>query len=221
VWNGNAEYVEHYLYHLLGDPSMQMWAAEPFHFEPQKINLSYREIAHVNPGDPVFQVFGTLPGSGKRNPRGTVATLFSGNQVIGRGIVGRGGKLTITPETNAQPKNLHVSFDQQGFLPGSDTVDQAPQGTPTNMTIKCPTNVASPGTKSTTGKLTSVPTGTVVFLHYDGPGNQSADDTARTAANGNWTDRQALTSGQWQITATYNGDANFQGSSAKCSVTVG
>src|SRR4051812_13784894 len=57
---GDTEY-EHYLYHLLGDPSMQMWAATPQHFDPLQISTKWRDVAPVNPGDPVFQVEVTIP----------------------------------------------------------------------------------------------------------------------------------------------------------------
>ena len=36
-WHGSGDtYVEHYLYHLLGDPTMQMWADPPVRFDPSR-----------------------------------------------------------------------------------------------------------------------------------------------------------------------------------------
>ena len=42
-WDGTAEYQELYLYHLLGDPSGQMWSNDPVDIdatEPARIQLS-------------------------------------------------------------------------------------------------------------------------------------------------------------------------------------
>jgi hypothetical protein len=218
--SGDSEYVEHYLYHLLGDPSMQMWAAAPQHFDPTKISSTYRAIAHVNPGDPVFQVNVAI-GAGNPTPGGTVATLFSGERAIGRGIVGSDGKVTITPEDNSPPANLHVTFDQQGALPAQDTIDQAPQGQPSTMTIQCPTGGKAGGTYATTGRLTPVPGGATVHVHYAGPNNQVMDQDVTTNANNTWTGRIRYPSGgQWTVTATFDGDATFEGSTANCNTTI-
>jgi hypothetical protein len=124
--SGGGEYVEHYLYHLLGDPSMQMWAAAPYHFDPGKLQVNFEAVPKPGPGDPPYHVFVQMPlGAGELPPAGTVATLRSAGAPIGRAIVGADGKATITPEVNSS-RRLEVSFEQQGALPVADTVDGAP-----------------------------------------------------------------------------------------------
>jgi hypothetical protein len=219
--SGNGEYKEHYLYHLLGDPSMQMWARAPYEWKPPEILTQYRAVASPGPGDPPFQVFVEMPnGAGQPPAPGTIATLFAGGEAVGRAVVGADGKAVISPETNVPTQNLTVAFDQKDTLPATDAVDQAPQGTDTNMTVQCPANPTGPGTRSVTGQLTTVPAGTSVNVRYSGPNNQTFDDTVQTAANGNWTDRHNFTSGQWTVTASFAGDAQRNPSSASCNVTI-
>ena len=60
-WHGAGDtYVEHYLYHLLGDPTMQMWANPPVRFDPSRFSgviRDYRELKPIpEPGDPPFYV---------------------------------------------------------------------------------------------------------------------------------------------------------------------
>jgi hypothetical protein len=221
-WSGNAEYVEHHLYHLLGDPSMQMWARAPFRFEPPRIITEYRDIPIPDPGDPPFQVFVEFPiGAGEPPAFGTIATLFSGGDAIGRAVVGADGKAVITPDDpGVKPSQLTVAFDQKDTLPATDTVDQAPQGQDTTMTIQCPQNVTGPGTRSVTGSLQTVPGSTSVNLRYEHASGQVATDTVQTNANGGWTDRQAFSSGQWTVTATFAGDSERNASSASCQFNV-
>jgi hypothetical protein len=127
VWDGGNEYVEHYLYHLLGDPSMQMWAATPTHFDPQRINAKYRAIKNPRPGDPPYEVTVSFPtGAGNPPPAGTIVTLFSSlrgrNAPVGRALLGPNGQATIIPNANASPKGLNIAFEQVGALPGQAPV---------------------------------------------------------------------------------------------------
>ncbi|MEA2427797.1 MAG: hypothetical protein QOF37_1425 [Thermoleophilaceae bacterium] len=216
--SGTAAYQEHYLYHLLGDPSMQMWAADPTVFNPTKIVVDYKAIAHVNPGDPVFQVVVHVGGGGPHEPAapGTIATLFSGDKAIGRGIVGADGNVTITPNDATNGNNLHVALDQEGALPAQKDVAGS-----STMTIQCPADGTAPGTLAVHGTLTGPGAGATVHVHYSGPNGQSISQDARTAASGSWSDRAAMTSGQWTITATFDGDASFGEASASCSFRAG
>jgi hypothetical protein len=116
---GGDTYYEHQLFHLLGDPSMQMWAAAPRQFDPAKIDSTWRTISTPAPGGPRFQVEASFAEPGAQ---GTVATLFHGDSPIGRGVVGADGKVTIVPEEITDTKGLTVRFQQDGALPGADDV---------------------------------------------------------------------------------------------------
>lgn len=114
-------YFEHQLFHLLGDPSMQMWAAPPVSFDPARIDSRWRTISNPAPGGPRFQVDVSFSEAGAQ---GAVATLFHGPDPIGRGVVGADGKVTIVPEKVTDTRGLTVRFQQDGALPVQDNVDQ-------------------------------------------------------------------------------------------------
>src|SRR4051812_16964926 len=139
-WHGAGDtYVEHYLYHLLGDPTMQMWADPPQRFNVGRIKAVYRTIRAPHPGDPTFQVLINFPiGGGDPPAFGTVVTLFSGNAAIGRGIVGRDGALTLMPNVNGNPHNQHLSYNQDGALPAQDSVQNTPPKQKTTLTFGDP-----------------------------------------------------------------------------------
>ena len=49
-WHGAGDtYVEHYLYHLLGDPTMQMWADPPVRFDPSRFRALVSDIREFKP----------------------------------------------------------------------------------------------------------------------------------------------------------------------------
>ena len=49
-WHGSGDtYVEHYLYHLLGDPTMQMWANPPVRFDPSRFRGVIRDYREIKP----------------------------------------------------------------------------------------------------------------------------------------------------------------------------
>jgi hypothetical protein len=215
--DGGAEYQEHYLYHLLGDPSMQLWADDPKVFEIPKIHVDYKSIAHVNPGDPVFQVAVHLDGgAGQPQSLGTIATLFSGDKAIGRGIVGADGNVTITPDEGTNGNNLHVALDQDGALPAQKDVAGA-----SKMSIQCPSDGTAPGTLPVNGTLEGPAAGATVHVHWAGPGGAAFDHNVTARADKTWQDRQAVGAGQWTVTATFDGDASSGQASASCSFRAG
>ena len=49
-WQGAGEtYEEHYLYHLLGDPTMQMWANPPVRFDPSRFKGIDQGVRETTP----------------------------------------------------------------------------------------------------------------------------------------------------------------------------
>jgi Peptidase family C25 len=125
VWNGDDEYVEHYLYNLLGDPSMQMWAKTPVRWDVSKVSATTVRDPSPAPGRPFYHVVVTLPkGPGDPPPHGTIVTLFnSQGYAFGRALVGADGTATITPDDPGEPpRALHVGFEQVGALPAVQSV---------------------------------------------------------------------------------------------------
>jgi hypothetical protein len=216
--SGDTEF-EHYLYHLMGDPSMQMWAATPMHFDPSKIVSQYRAIAPVKPGDPVFQVEVNFPQGGGDPPApGTVVTLFQGDQPIGRGIVGGDGNVTITPDTKTDTKNLTVRFQQDGVLPAQDTVDQGNPAQPTTLTLSGPTTVKFDSPTTFRGHLDPAFADAPVKVVYTRDSNgETILHTVSTDSGGDFTDTVTIPRakrGSWHAQATYAGDATHGASSS-------
>ncbi|MFL5841805.1 MAG: hypothetical protein ACJ77Z_15260, partial [Thermoleophilaceae bacterium] len=221
-WHGAGDtYVEHYLYHLLGDPSAQMWAAEPQHFDPSKVISRYITRASGPPWEIQIQ----LPvGGGDPPPEGTILTLLQNGQAIGKAIAGGDGTATITPEVNVDPTNLKIALDQDGALPGQDDVEgipQPPQKAATSMSITCPSGGKVQGTSAVSGNLTGAPAQSTVHVKWTPPGQPSFTHDVTTDANGHWLDRSPTNfSGQWSVDATYDEDNTHQGSTANCGFPV-
>jgi hypothetical protein len=224
--SGDTQF-EHYLYHLLGDPSMQMWAATPVSFDPLQITSRWRDVAPVNPGDPVFQVevnFGQ--GAGQPPAAGTVATLFHGEDAIGRGIVGGDGNLTIVPEVKTDTSNLTVRLQQQGALPASDDVERGSPAQPTAVTVQGASKISFDKPATFTGHLDPALGGASVKVVYTRQSNgETVEHTVSTDGNGDYTDTVTIPrskAGNWQAQASYAGDdTHGASSSAVLQFTVG
>ncbi|MEA2443709.1 MAG: hypothetical protein QOJ12_1001, partial [Thermoleophilales bacterium] len=225
--DGGAEYQEHYLYHLLGDPSGQMWSNDPVDIDVTKINVNLIPIDVPNPGGPVFKVvvdMGGLPAV-----QNTVVTLTRNGDAIGRGVVGAGGSVEITPEVATPSDGLKVEFEADGALPDEKAVDGTPQPAPgpanTSMAIHCPSDPSFGTPATVTGHLDPAFAGAPIKLTYTKPGRggRSFENTVMTNASGDWTDTQTFPRGDrgaWTVKATYAGDGSHNGSSADCGFTV-
>ena len=150
-WHGAGDtYVEHYLYHLLGDPTMQMWSNPPMRFDPERFRgliREYREIKPIpEPGDPPFYVRFEFPG--EPEAIGSLITVFRGAEAVGRGIVGQDGAVNIVPDVPVGGQDdLTLSLQQDGAFPAQEAVEKspAPPKEPTSLTFD------DPGTPSQTG----------------------------------------------------------------------
>jgi hypothetical protein len=232
-WHGAGDtYVEHYLYHLLGDPTMQMWSAPPVRFDPERFRGLVKRIEEIKipqPGDPPFFVQFEL---NSELAAGTLVTVFRANEAIGRGIVGGDGKVNIIPDVPFQQgEDLSLSLQQDGALPAQEAVENPPPAkTTTSMTLDCATAVGHNQTMTTNGTLSPAFAGANVVLTYTRPNNGGAfERTVQTNANGAWTDSivpaqqsgQASPVGPWKVKARYDGDASRNGSqTAECTVNV-
>lgn len=223
---GDTEF-EHYLYHLMGDPSMQMWAATPVHIDPGKVDSKWRDVAPVNPGDPVFQVEVTFPQGGGEPPAGgAVVTLLHDGDVIGRGIVGGDGHVTITPDVKTDTKNLTVALDEDGALPVQDVVDRGSPAQATTLTLSGPSKVKFNTNTTFSGHLDPAFAGASINVVYTRDSNGETIQHAQTTdASGNFTDTVNIPrqkAGAWHAQATYAGDADHGASSSNVvSFTVG
>jgi hypothetical protein len=213
-WHGSGDtYVEHYLYGLLGDPSAQMWAAEPTHWELPHIHARFEKLPATQPGDPPFKVIINLPTSGPDPPPlGTLVTLFHDQEAIGRGTVGADGNLEVTPETSTSTDDLTVSLDKDGALPAQQQVSDVP----TTLTLVPPgpnEPILVPGSPSGTftGHLDPVFAGASVRIVYTPDGQQQGPAFTHTVAvdtKGNYSDTATFTrpqAGNWHAQAFFDG----------------
>ena len=212
---GGDTYFEHQLFHLLGDPSMQMWAAPPLRFDPAKIDSTWRTISSPAPGGPRFQVEVSFPDTGAQ---GTVATLFHGDEPIGRASVGADGKATIVPEKVTDTNGLVVRPQQDGVLPAQDDVAPGTPAQPTSLTLSGPAAVTfnKPGTFG--GHLDPALANAPIKVVYTREANgKTIPQDATTDANGDYGDTvtiQRADAGQWHAQAFYEGDTDHGASSS-------
>ncbi|MEA2467379.1 MAG: hypothetical protein QOJ57_1505 [Thermoleophilaceae bacterium] len=215
---GDTEY-EHYLYHLLGDPSMQMWAETPVHLDISRIDSKWRTITPVKPGDPVFQVeVNFSQGAGEPPAAGTVATLLHDGDAIGRGIVGPDGQVTIVPDVKTDTSKLTVALNQDGALPTQDNVDQGSPAQPTSLTLVAPSPVRFDKPNTFTGHLDpGVPGAQIKVVYTRDSNGETIEHTVAAADNGDYTDTVTVPrakAGKWHAQATYAGDATHGASSS-------
>jgi hypothetical protein len=219
-WHGAGDtYVEHFLYHLLGDPTMQMWAAPPTHFNLGAVVAKWKTRT-FNPGEPRFNVELSFPiGGGDPPPAGTIATLLHDGEPIGRALVGADGTATITPEVQTDNQNLTVSYNQDGALPAVDQVEDAPGKTATSLTLAANGSPAQTGGGDFGGTLAPAFAGATIRVVYERTTAPASTVTHSVTTNvdGNWTDHLAL-DGQypshWKATAHFDGDIDHSASSS-------
>ena len=117
--SGTAEWQEHFLYHLLGDPSAQAWVSVPVHIDVSKIDVHIEPIAVPTPGGPPFKVHVDMGDQGIATP--TVVTLYHDGEPVGRGLV-TNGAVDILPEAPVTRSNLSTVFEQDRALPAQKAV---------------------------------------------------------------------------------------------------
>jgi hypothetical protein len=237
-WHGAGDtYVEHYLYHLLGDPTMQMWSAPPVRFDPGRFRgeiKSIREFKVPEPGDPPYFVhFAFEGGASQPLALGTVVTVFRGDEAVGRGIVGADGQANIVPDVPfGDQDHLTLSLQQDGALPAQEGVDNPPPGkTDTKLSETCAASRHDDVAPMTTsGNLSPAFAGANIVVTYTRPNNGGTfERTVQTDGNGNWEDKitpsqesgQSSPDGIWKIKARYDGDGTHNGSvTDECTVEV-
>jgi len=119
---------EMYLWHYFGDPSMQMWGGghAPFHIDPKLITAVYKFPPPL-PDPPPYQVVVQIP----KQFAGQPIALLRDGVVIGKGIAGRAGAVTINAsfgDGSVKPGELRVAIDAQGAQPVAVNVTGIPSG---------------------------------------------------------------------------------------------
>jgi len=214
-WHGAGDtYVEHYLYHLLGDPTMQMWAAPPVRFDPSRfrgIVKNIREFKIPQPGDPPFFVQFQFPN--EPLSIGSQITVFNGDEAIGRGIVGADGIANVIPDKPFDDNdNLTLSLQQDGAFPEQEAVEKRQA---TQLTFDQPGSVGqSNNPNSFRGQIAPAFEGAQIRVVYTptdpNDPNGTITHTVTTGLRGLWTDEVSFKyyNGNeiWTAQAFFDGD---------------
>jgi len=210
---------EHLLWHLLGDPSMEMRSAEPQAFNTTQVTTRFlHRPAGFPVGDPGFQVRVTSTQAGTD---GTVATLKHAGEIIGRGTIS-GGVALITPSKRTDSASLSVSLERDGFLPTELPV-AAPVPT---LTMACPTetNVPEQDNIQVSGTIAPKVSGATVRLRVTRANGVVTTHSTTTDANSAWriklTPMTSSHLGDAKVEAFYDGAGKYGNDDVACTVPV-
>ena len=212
-------YREHLLWHLLGDPSMEIRMAEPTAFDTTKITTKFVHRRGSFPvGDPSFQVRVTSTQAGTD---GTAATLLHGTEVIGRAPITNGVAL-ITPTKRTDSANLSVALERDSFI-----ATTLPVSAPVpSLTMTCPPDVNVPNEDNiqVSGTLTPKVSGATIRLRATRPNGSVTTHSTTTDSASTW--RIKLTPlgtadiGQVKVEAFFDGAGKYGSDDTLCTVPV-
>jgi hypothetical protein len=215
---GNV-YREHLLYHLLGDPSMEIRTATPQTFDTAKVTTKFQHRTDSYPvGDPSFrvQVNSTQP-----DTDGTLATLLHGTEPIGRATMA-GGTASITPTKRTDSANLSVALERDNFISTTRTVS-APVP---NLTLTCPVDVDVPREDNAlvTGTVSPKVSGATVRFKATRPNGTVTTHSTQTNSTSSYaikiTPMTSADIGNVTIQAFYDGALKYGADDASCIVPV-
>jgi hypothetical protein len=214
---GNV-YREHLIWHLLGDPSMEIRMAEPTAFNPAQLATRFlHRTDSFAVGDPSFRVRVT---SAQPGTDGTLATLLQAGQPIGRATI-QSGVALITPTRRTTSANLSVALERDGFL-----ATTLPVASPVpNLTMTCPVDVNVPTEDNAlvTGKVSPAVSGARVKLRATRPNGTVTTHIAVTNASSTWQIKIPMSSadtGFVTIEAFYDGENKYGADHEACLVQV-
>jgi hypothetical protein len=215
---GNV-YREHLLWHLLGDPSMEIRAAEPANFDMTLMKTRFEHRTDTFPvGDPPFRVrvTSTQPGVD-----GTIATLTHAGEVIGRATMA-GGVALITPTKRTDSASLSVSIERDGF----NQPDPLPVSAPVpSLTMTCPAEVNVPGEDNAQIRGTVAPkvSGATVKFRATRPNGTVTTHTTTTLSDSTYAIKIPMGNadiGSVKIDVFYDGERKYGAKDLSCTVPV-
>jgi len=211
---------EHLLWHLLGDPSMEIRTATPSTFNTAAFTTKFLHRTGTFPtGDAGFQVRVTSTQAGTD---GTVATLKHAGEVIGRGTIA-GGVALITPSKRTESASLTVTLERDSFIPADLPPVVAPVPT---LTMTCPTEVDVPGEDNiqVSGTVSPKVSGaTILFKVTRANGVVTTHSTTTDATSSYRVKLAPMTSshlGNAKVEAFYNGAGKYGNDDVTCTVPV-
>lgn len=212
-------YREHLLWHLLGDPSMEIRSAEPVAFDTTKLTTRFVHRTDSFPvGDPSFRVRVTSTQAGTD---GTLATLIHAGEIIGRATM-TNGVAEITPTKRTDSASLSVALERDNFM-----ATTLPVSAPVpSLTITCPPEVDVPSEDNAlvTGTLSPKVSGATIRLRATRPNGTVTTHSTTTDGQSKWaikiTPMQNADIGQVQIQAFFDGANKYGSDDALCSVPV-
>jgi hypothetical protein len=212
-------YREHLLWHLLGDPAMEIRTATPASFNAAAFTTRFLHRTGTFPvGDPGYQVRVTTTQAGTD---GALATLRHAGEIIGRAPIA-GGVALITPSKRVDSASLSVSLERDGFLPAELPVS-APVPT---LTMACPaeTNVPDEDNIQVSGTVAPKVSGATVLLRVTRANGVVTTHSTTTDANSAWriklTPMTSSHLGNAKIEAFFNGAGKYGNDDVACTVPV-
>jgi hypothetical protein len=217
---GNT-YKEHLLWHLLGDPSMEIRSATPQQFDPALMTAKFEYRRDTFPvGDPPFRVRVT---SRQPGVDGAQATLKHAGEVVGRAPFA-GGVALITPSRRTDSASLSVAIEGDGFIPlPSELPVAAPVPT---LTMTCPAEVDVPQSDNilVSGTLSPKVSGaTISFRVTRANGVVTTQSTTTDAASTYKVKLTPMTSahlGTAKVEAFFDGALKYGADDVTCTVPV-
>jgi hypothetical protein len=212
-------YREHLLWHLLGDPSMEIRMAEPVAFDTTKLTTKFVHRTDSPPvGDPSFRVRVTSTQTGTD---GTLATLIHAGEIIGRSTI-TNGVAEITPTKRTDSASLSVALERDNFM-----ATTLPVSAPVpSLTMTCPTEVNVPDEDNAlvTGTLSPKVSGATVRLRATRQNGTVTTHSTTTDASSTWKIKIApmrlADLGQVKIEAFFDGAGKYGSDDALCTAPV-
>ncbi len=212
-------YREHLLWHLLGDPSMEIRTAAPVAFDTSKLTTKFVHRTGSFPvGDPSFRVRVTSTQAGTD---GTLATLFHAGEIIGRATMA-GGVAEITPTKRTDSASLSVALERDNFL-----ATTLPVSAPVpSLTMTCPQEVDVPSEDNiqVSGTLSPRVSGATIRLRATRPNGSVTTHSTTTDSASTWriklTPMNSAHIGQVKVEAFFDGANKYGSDDVLCSVPV-